>query len=297
MDRPAFQDRFGDMRPPDRYGDPLKRQDGSRTPRFNDRPVRDQTRQGRLDDCGVIATLGAVAAHRPGDIAHRIATQPDGSYRVRLDEARWTKHGAAPTGRVIELSVTPDLPVNDETPGQPVFAKAEDDAAWSPVLEKAVAGVDQTWTAARRQDWAESWAGLCEQDATDEKVKKPRSGPPPDGYVRLNQGSTSWDRAELLTHLTGKESVVRSIPNRDADVTRVLTRQLRDRKPVLVASRDEHYEDEKLPHRLEISHVYEVVSANDEKIQLRNPWNYKHPEPMTPAEFVANMEPRYTTLK
>jgi hypothetical protein len=285
------------MRPPDRYGDPLQRSDGSQVPRFNDRPTREQIRQGRLDDCGVIATLGAVATHRPGDIAHRIATQPDGTYRVRLDEARWTKHGAAPTGRVIELSVTPDLPVDDVTPGQPTFAKAEGGAAWAPVLEKAVAGVDQTWTASRREDWAESWAELCKSDSTDEKVKKPRSGPPPHGYVRLNQGSTSWDRAELLTQLTGKESAVRSIPQCDADVIRVLTRQLRDRKPVLVASRHEHYEDEKLPHYLQPAHAYEVVAVGAEKLVLRNPWNEDHPKPMSPHEFVENMEPKYTTLK
>src|SRR5260370_30945074 len=100
------------------------RRDGSGTPRFNDRPAREQTRQGRLDDCGVIATLGAVAAHRPGDIAHRIATQPDGTYRVRLVEARWSKHAAAPTRRGIALSVTPDLPHEDRNPRLPTLANA-----------------------------------------------------------------------------------------------------------------------------------------------------------------------------
>lgn len=198
---------------------------------------------------------------------------------------------------MIELSVTPDLPVDNETAGQPVFAKAEGGAAWSPVLEKAVAGVDQTWTASRRDDWAESWAGLCELDAADEKVGNPRSGPPPDGYVRLNQGSTSWDRAELLTQLTGKEAVVRSFPHRDGDVARVLTRQLRDRKPVLAASRSECYEDERLPHDLQAVHAYEVVGVEAGKIVLRNPWNEDHPEPMTLGQFIANMEPKYTTLK
>ena len=125
----------------------------------------------------------------------------------------------------------------------------------------------------------------------------PRSGPPPDGYVRLNQGSTPWDRAELLTQLTGKESVVRSIPPRDADVTRVLTRQLRDRKPVLAASRSGRYEDEKLPNELQPAHAYEVVAVEAGKIVLRNPWHEDHPERMTPAEFSENMEPNYTTLK
>jgi len=89
------------MRPPDRYGDPLRLVDGSRVPRFNDRPTREQTQQGRLRDCGIIATLGAVASHRPGDIAHRVAIQWDGTYRVRLNEARCTEHGAEPTGRAV----------------------------------------------------------------------------------------------------------------------------------------------------------------------------------------------------
>ena len=297
VDRPAFQDGFDDIRPPDRYGDPLTLQDGTRVPRFNDRPTRDQTRQGRLGDCGVMATLGAVASHRPGDIAHRVAIEADGTYRVRLNEAKCTRDGARSTGRVIELSVTPELPVDNNAPGQPAFAKAEDGAAWSPVLEKAFAGVDKTWTASRRADWAESWAALCETDAADKDVKNPRSGPPPDGYVRLNQGSSAWERAEILTQLTGKESIVRSVPRRPDDLTRVLAKQLDDRKPVLIASRPERYKDERLPHGLQAAHAYEVVGVSAKEIALRNPWKEDHPELMSPAEFIANMEPRYTTLK
>jgi len=284
------------MRPPDRYGDPLTLSDGSRVPRFNDRPTRDQTRQGRLGDCGIMAALGAVASHRPGDIAHRVAIQVDGTYRVRLDEARWNRHGAEPTGRVVEMSVTPDLPVYNDASAQPAFAKAEGGAAWSPVLEKAFAGVDKTWTASRRADWAEGWKGLCEDDVAN-KVEKPRSGPPPDGYVRLNQGSNAWERAEVLTQLTGKESIVRSVPRHSNDMTRVLTRQLEDRKPVLIASRRERYEGEELPHDLDASHAYEVTAVRDGKIVLRNPWGHKHPEPMTAAEFFTNTEREYTTLK
>ncbi len=296
VDRPAFQDRFAKMRPPDRYGDPLRLVDGSRVPRFNDRPTREQTQQGRLRDCGIIATLGAVASHRPGDIAHRVAIHRDGTYRVRLNEARCTEHGAEPTGRAVELSVTPDLPILDEAPNQPAFAKAEGGAAWSPVLEKAIAGVDQTWTATRRASWAESWAAACRADIVDKK-ENPRSGPPPDGYVRLNQGSTAWDRAELLTQLTGKESIVRSLPRRADEVTRVLAKQLDDRKPVLIASRRERHDDERLPHDLQAAHAYEVVAVNSQKIALRNPWNEDDPETMSAAEFAANMEPYYTTVE
>ena len=90
MDRPAFQDPFT-KRPPDRYAQPLERPDGTRVPVCNGRPDRSQAEQGRLDDCGIIATLGAVAAHRPDEIARRVTQQPDGNYRVLLNEARWTE--------------------------------------------------------------------------------------------------------------------------------------------------------------------------------------------------------------
>ncbi len=76
IDRPPFQDRFDDREPPDRYGTPLERPDGTRVPCLNGRPQRGQAEQGWLGDCGVVATLGAVAAHRPGDISRPIAEQP-----------------------------------------------------------------------------------------------------------------------------------------------------------------------------------------------------------------------------
>ena len=52
-----------------------------------------------------------------------------------------------------------------------------------------------------------------------------------------------------------------------------------------------------MPLELEASHAYEVVAVTNERIVLRNPWNHQHPEPMSPAEFRANLEPAYTTLK
>ena len=39
------------------------------------------------------------------------------------------------------------------------------------------------------------------------------------------------------------------------------------------------------------SHAYELAAVTNDKFVLRNPWNLKHPEPMQPAEFGANMEP------
>jgi len=258
-------------------------------------PERSQAEQGVLGDCGIIATLGAVAAHRPADIAGRVSEQPNGSYLVRLHETEWTPDGiSVPTGRMIEFDITPDLPVYDKRPDIPTFAAA-DHTAWAPVLEKAVAGTDQTWTPEQAADWAASWDAICADDRT-RRPENPHSGSPPTGYVRLNQGSHAWERAELLTQLTGEQAAVFSFPDKPADLTKAFARQINDHKPLLVAARDEREEGEELPHNLEASHVYEVVGISNDKVVLHNPWNRQHPEPMSPEQFGANMKPTYTTL-
>jgi hypothetical protein len=296
VDRLAFQDCHSTLSPPDRYGDPLKRADGCRVA-LSGYPIREQARQGELKDCGIIATLGAVAAHRPTEISRRVSQQPDGTCRIRLNEAQWTSDGAAPTGRIIDMSVTPDVPVHEETPDRPAFARPVAGAAWAPLLEKAVAGVDRTWTPDRQSFWADVWQHMCRVDASDHKVTNPRTGPPPTGYVRLNQGSTAWDRAELLTQLTGEESAVRPYPDDPKQLKAALDHQLRNGKPVLVASRPKRHDHEEMPYNLEDSHAYEVVGADDEKIVLRNPWGHQHPEAIRAAEFASNMQPNYATLK
>ena len=143
VDRPAINDPF-DNRPPDRYGDPLTRPDGTRIPCFSGPPRREQAAQGWAGDCGLIAALGSVAAHRPGDITGRVRPEQDGTYTVSLSEARRTDCGAAPTGRSIDLTITREMPVYDEDPATPACAMTEDGTAWCPVVEKAFAGVDQT---------------------------------------------------------------------------------------------------------------------------------------------------------
>ncbi|GLY78693.1 hypothetical protein [Actinoallomurus iriomotensis] len=102
VDRPDFQDPREDPRlVPDRYDTPLERTDGTRTPLFRGEPTREQTKQGDLGDCGIIATLGAVAGHRPEAIRDCVRETDDGNYEVRLHEARysmsrmrpWNSHG------------------------------------------------------------------------------------------------------------------------------------------------------------------------------------------------------------
>lgn len=61
--------------------------------------------------------------------------------------------------------------------------------AWGSIMEKALAGVDQTWTDERAQD-----------------SKVPGHGT--SGYDRLDHGTNPWGRAELMTQLTGEEAIV-----------------------------------------------------------------------------------------
>jgi hypothetical protein len=73
---------------------------------------------------------------------------------------------------------------------------------------------------------------------------------------------------------------------------------LEDRKPILVGTRPTHMGEEFLPHELVQTHAYEVTAVGpDNGIQLRNPWNDYHPEPMTPKQFMDNVRHYYTTLE
>jgi hypothetical protein len=297
IDRPDFRDPLDD-RSPDRYGTPLTRSDGTRIPCLNGQPRREQTRQGWAGDCGIIATLGAVAAHMPEEITRRVRPREDGSYQVTLSEAHGSDGMTEPTGQPIELTVTPELPVYDENPGTPACAKTEEGTAWCAIMEKAFAGVDQTWTTQRRVAWMDDWAGMCAQDQADNSEEQ-RSGPAPTGYVRLHQGTTPWERAEALTQLTGQPAVVREFPaGRDEwTINRIIRAQLADDKPVLVSSRRKAHQRDVLPHDLKDGHVYEVTGVEKGRIILRNPWNEDHPQPMETDEFARNMGRYYSTLK
>jgi hypothetical protein len=195
VDRPDFRDPLDD-RSPDRYGTPLTRSDGTRIPCLNGPPHREQTSQGWAGDCGIIAALGAVAAHRPDEITRRIRPREDGFYQVTLSETRGSEGVTEPTGRDIELTVTPELPIDDDDPSTPACAQAEEGTAWCAIFEKAFAGIDQTWTTQRRVAWMDDWAGMCAQDQAD-NAEEPRSGPAPTGYVRLHQGTTPWNGPRL----------------------------------------------------------------------------------------------------
>ncbi|MGC4954350.1 C2 family cysteine protease [Actinomadura citrea] len=298
VDRPDFQDpKKGPEGVPDRYGTPLEQSGGTRIPLFNGEPKREQTKQGSLGDCGIIATLGAVAAHYPEAIRACVREADDGNYQVRFHEAKYSISAKRfePTGQQITLTVTPELPIKDQRPDKPAFARlTQDEAAWAPVLEKAIAGTDQTWSAKRQARVNEIWNA------------RGNSGDAPTGYVRLNQGSGPGERAELLTQLTGLPA--KSVPfpegydrqGRSADkrLRDDLIKQLSQGKPVLVGTRELGENESRLPRNLADGHAYELTEIDNKgRLHLRNPWNSRHPDPMTISEFKRAMIHRYSTLE
>lgn len=288
----------------DIQGRPLDRPDGTRIPLFDGDPARDQIQQGRLGDCGVITALGAVAGHTPHAIRDRIRETGDGNYEVRLHEAAYDSqsHHWKPTGRDITLTVTPDLPVSSRRPDQPGFAGSGDaGVAWPSIMEKALAGVDRTWTGERRADWDNRWPRQCELEGREVT-------PVPKGYERLHQGTVPGDQAEILTQLTGRPAMTRALPSGhkvddttisgDVLLTERFRGLLQSDRPVLVGTRPLNEDEIQLPHKLNPGHAYEVIQVDDEnKLHLRNPWGRLHPEPMTALQFRENMASSYTTLE
>ncbi|MFF9914537.1 C2 family cysteine protease [Streptomyces sp. NPDC013457] len=265
------------------YGTPLERQDGQRTPLFDGPPRRDQTMQGGIGDCGVIATMGAVAEHYPEAISERVKENEDGSYEVTLDQVKRSSGGGdldryEPTGAVTVLSVTPDLVVMWDRPDRPAYAQVEGGAAWPAVLEKAFAGVDQTW----------------DEDRTGQLS----------GYERLNLGTKVNHRAEMLAQLTGRPAYTDDIPTQydmdgvspDRQLLATFREKLQDGCPILIGTRSAK-DGPPLAQDLVAGHVYEVTEVDDRgRIHMRNPYNSFDPEPLTAEEFRKNCSKQYTTM-
>ncbi|WNI20965.1 C2 family cysteine protease [Streptomyces sp. ITFR-16] len=282
VDRPAFDAEKGTYR----YGTPLDDPTGRRLPLFDGPPTREQTQQGSLGDCGIVSTMGAVAGHRPQAISERIRENGDGTYEVTLHRTKRSLYGDwsrfEPTGAVIHLTVTPDLPVTSDSPDRPAYARsAAHDVAWVPILEKAIAGVDETWSESRPK--------------------------PAEGYMRLDLGSLPNHRAELLTQLTGELAYTDDFPTHydmdgrspDRQLVETFREKLADGCPVLVGTINLKTDDEHdLPGGLIDGHAYEVTEVDDQgMIHLRNPHNGETPEELlTLTEFKSSVKNRYTTL-
>nr|BBA84057.1 hypothetical protein [Streptomyces lavendulae] len=265
------------------YGTPLDRSDGRSVPLFDGPPTRAQTMQGGLGDCGVIATMGAVAGHLPETISNCVKENADGTYEVTFHQIKKTAPGDwtpyEPTGSFTVLTVTPDLVVPYNDTDRPAYAQVSGGAAWPAILEKAFAGVDQTWE-----------EGSLGQAS---------------GYERLNLGTRVDNRAMMLAQLTGRPAYTEDVPSQfDMDGVspdRQLLAAFRDKLdancPILIGAKDVKSTEKPLDHDLVAAHVYEVTGVDDRgRIHLRNPQNMNHPDPLTARQFRDSFAGRYTTI-
>ncbi|KIF05837.1 hypothetical protein PL81_10915 [Streptomyces sp. RSD-27] len=265
------------------YGTPLDRADGGRIPLFNGPPAREQTTQGALGDCGVIATMGAVAGHLPEAITKAVKENGDGTYEVTLHQIKKTAPGDwtpyEPTGSLAVLTVTPDLVVRYDNAEVPAYAKVSGGAAWPAILEKAFAGVDQTWE-----------EGSLGQAS---------------GYERLNLGTRADNRAMMLAQLTGRPAYTEDVPSQfdmngvspDRQLLAAFREKLDANCPILAGTKGVKGTAKPLDHDLVAAHVYEVTDVDERgRIHLHNPLDMAQSDPLTARQFMNNFSNRYTTI-
>ncbi|MGW6567320.1 C2 family cysteine protease [Streptomyces sp. NPDC054975] len=266
------------------YGTPLERPDGKRTPLFDGPPKREQTEQGSLGDCGVIATMGAVATHLPEAISECVKENSDGSYEVTFHQVKKTSSGdwtrCEPNGAVTVLTITPELVVQYDRPDKPAYARAgAEGVAWPAILEKAFAGVDQTWEGDRPGQAS--------------------------GYERLDLGTRASHRAEMLTQLTGRPAYTDDVPTQydmngvspDRQLLTLFREKLEAGCPILIGTRKLEKDEPDLRKGLVDGHAYEVTRVDDQGlIHLRNPHNLNDPKPLTAKELRDNCSSQFTTM-
>lgn len=272
----------------------------SELPVFAGPVVREQIRQGEIGDCSIIAVIGAVAKRRPEAIERAIRERGDGTFDITLhniDGASF-QTSARPTGQTTTFRVSSDLPYKRGGPPGPPIGARSDTCSWPSLLEKTVAGEDRSWDSVMSSMWDLRWRSLkrgvdSARESRGLLLASPRT--PPLGYNRLGVGSNSYEQANLMAKITGEEAVLKELPPGHADLLAQLRSQLDNNKPIVVSSRPT-IEGATYPDGIHANHAYEVDRVIGKEIELRNPWGYDHPEPMSAGTFLKFYHPDYVTL-
>ncbi|MBM7783334.1 calpain family cysteine peptidase [Tenggerimyces flavus] len=298
---PPLTQRYFQALPEATYERYLVRDQDKPIPAFDGEPTRKDVAQGRIGDCGVLATFGAVAGHRPGDIERAIKQVGEGEYEVTVHEIKPASHldpVARPTGNTRTIRLSDELPVREDHPARDLVGAKAEVVAWPALLEKAIAAQDQTWDASQKARWDHTWRTDRKGDIDAQRAKQnidPTPDDGPTGYDRLQAGSTPRDRADLLATLTGQEAEVRKLPSDNHTLLTELRTKLEEGKPILVNTRSplEHEPAPFSPSVFAFRHVYEVTSVDGDKIRLRNPWGEGHDPPAMEARTFLELVQRY----
>lgn len=282
------------------YGRPVDLRSGAPVPLWDGLPRREHVQQGRLGDCGMLASISAVTGHSPQTIGALFHPNPDGTVDVLLHESSLPGGlpggRTNPTGRRLRITVTPDVPVRGAPPPRAAYAdQAAVGAAWVSILEKALAAVDRTWVESRQVAWQQQWQDW--RGRTDPHQAAPL------GYARMDPGSTPDLWAELLTQLTGEPARTGRLPTEPGSepvVEAMLARLLAQGNPVIASTKSSdryrHLPHGTPPYDLRAGHAYEVVAAQGGHVWLRNPWNHTHPQPIPVRAFLDLMSRDYAHL-
>ncbi|WP_433467114.1 hypothetical protein [Spirillospora sp. CA-128828] len=276
-----------DLRSQVEYGRPQgTNEDGAKyeLPLFDEMPKREDAMQGALGDCGVIAAIGAVAGTSPDKIHDSVRDNNDGTVTVALHEAEFRDRDVtAPTGRVIDVTMSKDIPVFTERTNEAAFARCtRAGVTWPGYIEKALGAVDETWPPDRGQN--------------------PLVGNPSErGYARLDKGTGAWTQAEILTQLTGRAARVNRLdtdPGAVADNEAVLTDLVESERPSVFSTLpDSMQRADPDAYKLRCQHAYELIGVENGKVLMRNPYGHKHPDAIPVAEFSKYFNSYYAALE
>ena len=261
-------------------------------PVISGRPSPVQVTQGNLRDCGLIASLRAIARNGLGDLAGMIRDNGNGTYTVRLHEAILVGNAAIPTRWRMKFTVTASVPHDPQ--GAVLYARPHE-ALWGAILKKAMTGRDQRWSIYQHivsyQDWSRQYHSQA------------GSGDPiyaaPTGYHHIGNGSFPLEQALYLAQLTGRTAVVREFPEH---LLQQLNSLLKNKNPIIVGTkssaslRDAGLSDKAKRLRLITAHAYEVVGAAGNQVILSNPHGTNDPAPIDIEDFQSLFTPVYAHL-
>jgi uncharacterized protein YukE len=270
---------------------PLRTPKGQPVPLFDGSPGPEQAMQLKLGDCGLIAALRSIARYRPEAIEAAVAQAADGQTVLRLHEVELQGMDGVPTGRTIEVPMSQEVPTWKISGN--IYGARATKTSWAAVTERALAAIDRSWTPERIKFNDDLWRmlarrrGLDNEDDVNALVDVR-------GYARLNRGFTQPEIAEVLAQLSGERASATLLTSRSVEGT--LSRLVRERKPIIVASRTAKERGGPSAYRVAASHAYEVTAVKNGKVILKNPWGRYEPKPVPTEEFLKEFNNLIVTL-